>query len=77
MTSAGPREADSSLGGHKRNLARTKTQRKGAVTPQETEPKLHDSVGDLLWRPGPAETHHGDGDTGRVPVGINPLRVCH
>ena len=45
MTSAGPREADSSLGGHKRNLARTKTQRKGAVTPQETEPKLPANAG--------------------------------
>ena len=39
-TSGGNR--DSSLGGHKQNLACTKTQRKGAVTPQETEP---DSVG--------------------------------
>ena len=28
------------LGGHKQNLACTKIQRKGAVTPQETEPKL-------------------------------------
>ena len=35
----------SSLGRHKQNLARTKTQRKGAVTPQETEPKLPAIVG--------------------------------
>ena len=33
------RKQDSSLGGYKRNLAHTKTQRKGAVTPLETEPK--------------------------------------
>ena len=36
---------DSSLGGYKQNIAHTKTQRKGAVTPQETEPKLL-----LVWR---------------------------
>ena len=30
---------DSSLGGHKQNLVHIKTQRKGAVTPQVTEPK--------------------------------------
>ena len=36
---------DSRLGGHKQNLVHTKTQRKGAVTPQETEPKLPARVG--------------------------------
>ena len=33
------------LGGHKQNLACTKIQRKGAVTPQETEPKLPADAG--------------------------------
>ena len=28
------------LGGHKQNLVHTRTQEKGAVTPQETEPHL-------------------------------------
>ena len=34
---------DSSLGGHKQNL--DKTQREGAMSPQETDPKLSASVG--------------------------------
>ena len=36
---------DSTLAGHKQNLACTKTQRKGAVTTQKTEPKLRATVG--------------------------------
>ena len=32
------------LGEHKQNLVCTRTQRKGAVTPQETEPDLAVSV---------------------------------
>ena len=40
------RNRDSSLGGHKQNLAHAKTQSKRAVTPQETEPKLTSSVGE-------------------------------
>ena len=32
------------LGGHKQNLVCTRTQEKGAVTPQETEPDLPVSV---------------------------------
>ena len=36
---------NSSLGGHKQNFVCTKTQRKGAVTPQEVEQKLRTSVG--------------------------------
>ena len=36
-TSIGLGEADSILGGHKQNPVSTKTQGKGAVTPQETE----------------------------------------
>ena len=38
-------ETDSIFGGYKQNLACTKTQRKGAVTTQKTEPKLRASVG--------------------------------
>ena len=44
--SRGLRETETpSLGGHKQNFACTKTQRRGAVSPEETEPKLPDSVG--------------------------------
>ena len=44
-TSKGLGETDLSLGGHQQNLVCTKTQRKGAVIPQDTEPKLLASVG--------------------------------
>ena len=50
------------LGGHKQNLLHTRTQEKGAMTPQETEPDSPVSVqeslaeawvsGDLLQGPG-------------------------
>ena len=58
---------DSALGGHKQNLAYTKTEMKRAVTPQETEPKLP-----AMW------AHHRDrGDwqqlSGNVSFGVNPL----
>ena len=33
-----------SLGGHKHNLVHTRTQKKGAVTPQETDPDSPESV---------------------------------
>ena len=36
------------LGGHKQNLVRTKTQEKGAVTPQETDPDLPVSIQESL-----------------------------
>ena len=39
---------DSTLGGHKQIIARTKTQRKGTVAPQETEQDLPASVGGFL-----------------------------
>ena len=32
------------LGGHKQNLVHTRTQEKGAVTPQDTDPDMHMSV---------------------------------
>ena len=38
-------ETDSTLGGCKQGRACTKTQEKGAVTPQKTEPDLHAGVG--------------------------------
>ena len=44
------------LGGHKRNLVCTRTQKKGAVTPQETDPDLPVSV-----QESPAETWVGSG----------------
>ena len=69
-TSTGLGETDPTLGGHKQNLACTKIQRKGAVTPQETEPKLPASVAGL-----PVEAW-GWGYW-KVPLGINPLVVHH
>ena len=45
MTSTVQGETNSTLGGHKQNLACTKTQRKEAETPQETEPDLLASAG--------------------------------
>ena len=36
------------LGGHKQNLVHTSTQKKGAVTPPETEPDLPTSVQESL-----------------------------
>ena len=38
------RTGNQTLGGHKQNLVCTRTQKKGAVTPQETEPDLPVSV---------------------------------
>ena len=35
---------EQTLGGHKQNLVHTRTQEKGAVTPQETDPDLPVSV---------------------------------
>ena len=77
-TYTGVGETDSSLGGHKQNLVRTKIQRKGAVTPQETEPKLHASVGGSpveAWvgRGSPQAWGHWKQRPGKVPCSINPL----
>ena len=44
------------LGGHKQNLVHTRTQEKGAVTPQETDPNLPVSV-----QKSPAEAWVGGG----------------
>ena len=55
----------------------TKTQRRRAVTPQETKPKLPASVGGP-----PVEVYVGRGspqgqEHWKVPLGINPLEVHH
>ena len=57
------------LRGHEQNLACTKTQRKAAVTPQETEPKLPAIVEGLLWRCGSAGAHDRDTGTGNSSLG--------
>ena len=74
-TGLGERETlnRNSLGGHKQNLAHSETQRKGAVTSQETEPKLPASTGGLpveAWvrRSSPQGQGHW-----QVPLGVNPL----
>ena len=68
---------DFSLGGHKQNFACTKTQRRGAVIPKETEPRLPARVGGLpvgVWvsRGSPQGQRHW-----KVPLGINPLGLHH
>ena len=47
---------EKTLGGHKENLVHTRTQEKGAVTPQETDPNLPVSV-----QKSPAEAWVGGG----------------
>ena len=44
LTAELPQDWGKRLGGHKQNLVPTKTQGKGAVAPQETEPDLPVSV---------------------------------
>ena len=77
---------DFSLGGHKQNLANTKTQRKGAVNPQETEPKLPASFGrspveEWVELAGAYYRDRGTGSRqqlfGKVPFRVNSLGVCH
>ena len=58
---------DSSLRGQKKNFAGTKTQRRGAVTPQETEPELPGGVGGPPVEHGLAGANHSDGGTARSP----------
>ena len=73
---------DSSLGGHKQNLVCTKTRRKGALTPQDTEPKLPASVEGSpveVWvgRGSPQGWEYWQQQSGKVPFGINPLGGHH
>ena len=68
---------DSSLGGHKQNFACTKTQRREAVSPQETEPPLPAGVGGP-----PVAVRVGRGSPQgwgycKVPLGVNPLGLHH
>ena len=63
--------------GYKKNLVCTKTQRKGAMTPQETESKHLLVLEGLLWRldqqgltPGMG---HWQRQSWKVPLGIDPL----
>ena len=51
---------DSCLGQYKQHV-HTKTQRKGAAIPQETEPKYLLVLAGLLWRSGLAGAYHRDG----------------
>ena len=56
--------------------------RKGAVTPQETEPKLPASVGGSpvevsVSRGSPQGQGHWQQHSGKVPLGINPLGGHH
>ena len=65
------------LRGHKQNLVHTRTQEKGAVTPQETEPDLPVSV-----QESPAEAWvdsglHGVRGTEYSSPGISPLKGGH
>ena len=56
-------ETDSSLGGHKQNLAYTRTQGKGTVIPQETEPDLSASVGGSSMKAGVSSCGVGTPDS--------------
>ena len=71
-TSTGLGKTDSSLEGHKQNLVCTRTQGKGRVTPQETEPDLLVWEG-LLWRRGLTAAHHRDRGTGSSSPGRSLL----
>ena len=69
---------DSSLGAHKQNLACTKTQGKGAVTPQETELDLPAGVGEAWINSGsPWGQGHWQQQSWKGFLDISPLRGCH
>ena len=75
-------ETDSTLGGHKQGLACTKTQGKGAVTPQKTEPDLNAGVGgspvEVRVSSGlPQGSGHGQQQSYKGPLGISPLGGHH
>ena len=56
----------------KQNLAHTKTRKKGAMTPQETEPKLPASVGGSPVEVWVSNGQHKDGGTGSNRLGRYP-----
>ena len=66
-------ETDSTVGRHKQNLACTKTQGKGAVTPQETEPNLPASVGGFPMEVWISSGLLRDGGTSRSSPGRGTL----
>ena len=74
------RNRDSSLTGHRQNLVHTKAQRKGAVTPQETEPKLlvyycwRVSVEAWVGRGSPQGWEDWQQQFGKVSFDVNPPR---
>ena len=57
------------LGGHKQSLVHTRTQEKGAVTPQETESNLPVNVRESPSRPGSTLACHGVRGTGSSSPG--------
>ena len=52
---------DSSLGGHKLKFACTKTESRGAATPQELDLNYWLVLEHLIWQHGTAGAHHRDG----------------
>jgi len=54
----------------------TKSQRKGAVTPQETEPNYLLVLEGLLWRRAFAGAHHRALAL-KFPLGVNPFGGHH
>ena len=56
-------------------LTRTKTERKGAVYPQETEPKLPAVLEGLGQRGLPEGRGHREHQARKAPLGMNPLGV--
>ena len=81
-TSIGLRETDFRLGGHKQNLVCTKSQKKGAVAPQETGAKLPASIGGPpveVWVSRGTLQRQGNWQqlSGKVSFGINTLGGHH
>ena len=76
------RNRDSSPGGHRQNFVCTSTQKKEAVTPQETEQKLPAGVGGSsvkAWVSRGSPQGWGDWQqlSGKVAFGVKLLGVCH
>ena len=61
------------LGGHRQNLVCTRTQEKGAVTPQETEPDLPVSVQESLAEVWINSGCHGAKGTEYSSTGVSPF----
>ena len=82
-TSTGMGETETPLlRGHKQNLACTKTQEKGTVTPQNTESDLPASVGGfpvkvLVSSGSPQVQGHWQQQSWKVALGVSPLGGHH